>query len=148
MGTSLKINSNSAGSGTVVIQAAQGSSTTTLNAPASNGTIATTDQIPSITGLISKTGSRGTLAGFDTLVTGNTVSASSPDSQISNGNITVNNGAAATQWTKTIAVPSVVTITLGSSWSWVGGSAPEVKANSVLILSWQGSFGLANLVSP
>ena len=100
-----------------------------------------------------KSGSRGTLAGYNTPVStasAVTISQTSNDDTIVTGAvaITVSNGSASTAWVKNVAIQNAsATITLNSSWKWVGGSAPTITANSVLVLCWMGSFGLANLVS-
>lgn len=148
MATQVKIKSNAAGTGIITVQAAQGSADVTLTAPAKAGTIATTADIPNTSVLVNKSGNRGTLGGYETLVAGTNVTATSSDSLTASGNLTIKNGAANTSWTKTVAIPNVITITLGSQWLWAGSSAPEVKANSILVCSWQGSFGLLNLISP
>lgn len=97
---------------------------------------------------ISITGSRGTLAGYETTGTASTINASSADSNETSAAVTVSNGAANTSWTKivrlTAASPSV---TLSSSWSWVGGSAPELTTGGILICCWCGSAGIANFIS-
>ena len=62
--------------------------------------------------------------------------------------VTVSNGSSGTAWTKCIKLVSASsTISFGSSWSWVGGEAPELSANCILILKWLGDFGLANVIS-
>ena len=101
---------------------------------------------------IAMSGSRGTLAGYNTPASSSsalTIDASSNDDIIASSAIaiTVSNGSSGQSWVKTVAIANAsTTITLGSSWNWVGGLAPKVVAKSVLILKWTGSFGLANLV--
>ena len=135
--------------------------------------VATTNQIPSITHLaplaspaltgtptvngvgiaddndvaakINLTGSRGQLAGYETVASGtSTINANSPDSIETNQKVTVSNGTAGTCWTKvahlTNASPNV---TLGSQWHWQNGSGSELKQNGFLVLCWCGSAGLA-----
>lgn len=100
-----------------------------------------------------KSGSRGTLAGYNTpasTASAVTISQTSNDDTIVTGAvaITVSNGSASTAWVKNVAIQNAsATVTLNSSWKWVGGSAPTITANSVLVLCWMGTFGLANLVS-
>lgn len=98
-------------------------------------------------------GSRGTLSGYNTLTSSSTaltVSASSSDDVIvtSAVSVTISNGSSGQSWTKTIALQNAsATITLGTSWKWLDGSVPTVKANSILIVKWCGTFGLANLIA-
>lgn len=98
-------------------------------------------------------GSRGTLAGYNTPASSSaavTISNTSNDDTIVTAavKVTVNNGSSGQTWTKTVALQNAsATVTLGSSWQWVGGSAPTIKANSILVIKWCGSFGLANLVT-
>lgn len=100
---------------------------------------------------IARSGSRGTLAGYEnTSVTASalTVNQNSSDSQqvTSAVQITVNNGLANTAWVKKISIKNAgVTISLGSAWTWVGGSQPTVTAPSLLVLSWDNDCGLAIL---
>ena len=101
---------------------------------------------------IAKAGDRGSLAGYETLTStasAVTISDSSPDDQAVTGAVavTVSNGTAGKVWTKTVGITNgSATISLGSSWYWVGGKVPTVAANSVLVLKWYGTFGVANLV--
>lgn len=101
---------------------------------------------------VPKTGSRGSLGGYETLTSSAsavTISNSSKDDTAVTGavKITVNNGASGQVWTKTVGITNgSATISLGSSWKWAYGSTPTVSANSVLVLKWYGTFGLANLI--
>ena len=101
---------------------------------------------------IAKAGDRGSLAGYETLTStasAVTISDGSPDDTAVTGAVAVkvNNGTAGKVWTKTVGVTNAsATISLGSSWYWVGGKAPTVAANSILVLKWYGTFGVANLV--
>ena len=100
---------------------------------------------------IARSGSRGTLAGYEnTSVTAGalTVNQNSSDSQQVTAavQITVNNGSANTAWVKKVSIKNAgVTISLGSAWTWVGGSQPTVTAPSLLVLSWDNDCGLAIL---
>lgn len=100
---------------------------------------------------IALSGSRGTLAGYEnTSVTASalTVTQNSPDShQVTAAvQITVNDGSGNTAWVKKISIKNTgVSISLGSAWSWVGGSQPTVTAPSLLVLSWDNDCGLAIL---
>ena len=101
---------------------------------------------------IAKSGDRGSLAGYESLTStasAVTISDGSPDDQAVTGAVavTVSNGTAGKVWTKTVGITNEsATISLGSSWYWVGGKVPTVAANSVLVLKWYGTFGVANLV--
>ena len=101
---------------------------------------------------IGKEGNRGNCAGFEVPVvqaTALTINERSRDSNLVTGavKITVSNGAANQSWTKTVAISNAsATISLGSSWKWYGGAAPDISANCVLVLHWCSTFGLASLL--
>lgn len=103
---------------------------------------------------IKLSGARGNVAGYEALQsqsTALTVSNTTRDGCCITGavKITVNNGSAGQVWTKTIGITNAsATVSLGSSWKWVGGSAPTIAANGVLVVHWCGTFGIANFVSP
>ena len=112
-------------------------------------TVATTDQIPDVSTKVNLSGSRGTLAGYEnTTVTSSalTINQTSPDSQQVTAavRITVSNGSANTAWVKKVSIKNAsATVSLGSSWSWVGGSMPTITAPSLLVLSWDNDCGMA-----
>lgn len=102
---------------------------------------------------INLSGSRGQLAGYEdcSTVTSLTLTDTSADSNYYNSTaaITVNDGTAGKSWTKTVKlaqVPSTVNMT--GNWTWVGGSAPTMVANGLLVFTWQNSHGLINFLSP
>lgn len=96
-------------------------------------------------------GSRGSLAGYEGITVQSsalTVNASTPDVvQLTAGvAITVSNGSSRQSWIKKISITNAsTTISLGTSWSWVGGSQPTVTAPSLLICSWDNDRGMAIL---
>lgn len=98
-------------------------------------------------------GNRGTLAGYEGLnstASALTVNNATQDSCAVTGavTITVSNGAANQAWTKTIGITNAsAKVSLGSSWKWVGGSAPTISANGVLVVHWCGTFGLASFAA-
>ena len=102
---------------------------------------------------IGKTGDRGALSGYEDLQsqsTALTVNANTQDSCCVTGavQITVSNGTSGTAWTKTVGITNgSATVSLGSSWDWVGNVSPTITANGVLVLHWCGTFGIANFVS-
>lgn len=106
-----------------------------------------------LTSLIPKTSSRGELAGYEiplVQATALTINGDSRDSNLVTGAvaITVSDGATSQSWTKTVALSNAsATISLGSNWKWVGGTAPSVSANCVVVLHWCNSFGIANLAA-
>ncbi len=124
----------------------QGSAVLTVNnvAPDSNGNV----NVDSVL----KSGSRGTLAGYNTPVSSSTavtINGSSNDDTIVTDAVavTVSDGSSDQSWTKTVALQNEgATVTLGSSWHWMNGDAPTISTNSILVLKWCGSFGIANLV--
>lgn len=101
--------------------------------------------------ILPKTGSRGTLAGYETTSVGATaltINQNSPDSQQLTAavSITVHNGSPDTAWVKKVSIKDAgVTISLDVSWTWVGGSQPTVTAPSLLVLSWDNDCGMAIL---
>lgn len=95
---------------------------------------------------IPKTGNRGALAGYSTSAVGTTVDASAKDSQYAtSGAVTVKNGATGQAWTKVVKM-SAGTVTLGSSWAWVDGEAPELSFPCLLICHWNNDKGIAGVV--
>lgn len=97
---------------------------------------------------IETSGGRGTLAGYESVTSASTVNSSSSDSLTTNSDVTVENGTSGTAWTKIVSLTNAVTVTLGSSWTWRGGTAPTIVANGILVCCWCGSFGIATFVSP
>ena len=99
---------------------------------------------------IGASGNRGALAGYETssAISNGTINADSPDSQYSTGNtLTVADGAAGTSWIKQVQVSTSVTVNLGSNWSWIGGSAPEMKYPALLVFAWNNSHGIVNCIN-
>lgn len=96
---------------------------------------------------IPKTGNRGALKGFESSTAGTTVNDSSPDTQHTGSNVTVQNGTAnaTASWTKVVDM-TAGTVTLGSNWVWSGGKAPTLKYPGVLTCHWNGgnSKGIAS----
>lgn len=104
--------------------------------------------IPNTSGLVPKSGNRGALAGYETAVSAAYINNESSDANYSGVNVTVADGAGGIAWTKTVLLTGAVSVTLGSSWSWAGGEVPTVTANSVLVLHWCSSHGIASIISP
>lgn len=98
-------------------------------------------------------GSRGNLAGYNTpTVTSSAITingSSSDDIQVTGAvAITVSNGSSSTSWCKAVSITNAsASVTLGSKWKWANGEAPTVSANCVLLLYWNNSFGLANIIA-
>ena len=95
---------------------------------------------------ISVSGSRGTLAGYETATAGTTVSATSNDAQ-TGSSITISNGTSGTSWTKIVGLSANATVTLGSSWSWSGGEAPDLTSAGILVCCWASTIGICSFVS-
>lgn len=97
-------------------------------------------------------GNRGVLAGYNTPTITSTaisINSESNDDTIVNAaiQVTIEDSTTDRTWIKTVTIKdSSATVTLGSAWKWVNGEAPVITANSILVLIWTGSFGLANLV--
>lgn len=104
-------------------------------------------------GKISLTGSRGQLAGYEacSTVTSLTLTDTSADSNYYNSTsaITVNDGTTGMSWTKTVKLAQVpASVNMTGNWTWVGGSAPNLVANGLLVFTWQNNHGLINFLSP
>lgn len=118
-----------------------------------DSTLAAKADSSALANLVPKTSSRGELAGYETPLvqaTALTINGDSRDSNLVTGAvaITVSNGVTSQSWTKTVALSNAsATISLGSNWKWVGGTAPSVSANCVVVLHWCNSFGIANLAA-
>lgn len=108
--------------------------------------------IPDVSTLIPKTGGRGVLAGWesaDSSIT-NEVDHTTPDNFVALADaLTVKNSINDIFWVKVGALSFVngFGITLESSWKWVGGKAPELKPEGMLVLVWFGSRGVANYIA-
>lgn len=99
---------------------------------------------PSAISAIPLSGSRGTLAGYETVGSDTTISQTSADSVETSSAVTVNNGTAGTSWTKIVHLTSSSpSVTLGSNWKWQGGSQGTMNSGCFLILGWCGSAGIA-----
>lgn len=98
---------------------------------------------------IPKSGNRGVLSGREESVRGQTVSESSPDSQIQNYvNVDVQIGSLNETWTKVMYMTRG-TIETGNApeWRWVGGNAPTLKFPGVLICHWNSTSGILNYIT-
>lgn len=104
------------------------------------------------TDAVKKSGNRAALAGFETISSSAnavTINASSPDDQVVTGAVavTVSNGSAGQTWQKNVALTNAgASVAPGNQWKWAGGKAPEMKANSLLVCKWLGTFGILSLV--
>lgn len=98
---------------------------------------------------VSPTGSRGSLAGYETTGAYTAViDGSSPDTTDATGNVTVSDGDAGTCWTKVVRLTDAsLTVTLGDAWAWQGGEAPTISANGILVLNWINTTGVASFIS-
>lgn len=99
---------------------------------------------------IKRVGSAGNVANWENSVMQGqlTVENNTTGASATNGNITVNTGVFGESWTKSIYIttPSVQ-VTLGSSWFWVGGEAPEISSTGFLICHWNYDKGVAAFVT-
>lgn len=100
-----------------------------------------------------RTGDRGALAGYELTATiadeALAIDMNSNDNIYASGatTVTVSDGTTGTAWTKTISFATAPTITLGSAWKWVGGSAPTTASGTILVLHWNNFVGYANLLT-
>lgn len=101
---------------------------------------------------VKKSGDRSALAGYESVSAGAaaiTIKADSPDDQVVTGAvaITVADGAASQTWQKNVVIKNAgATVVPGTAWKWVGGMAPEMKANSLLVCKWVHDVGFLSLV--
>ena len=101
-----------------------------------------------------KSGDRGVLAGHaePTIINySSSIDGSSGDDMRYTGQepnmVSVANGQVDETWVKTISFETdMASVVLGSSWRWSNGEAPVIKSKSVLVLYWNGTFGIANLM--
>ena len=99
-------------------------------------------------------GNRGVLAGHaepTTINYSSSIDGSSGDDMRYTGQepnmVSVANGQVDETWVKTISFETdTASVVLGSSWRWSNGEAPVIKSKSVLVLYWNGTFGIANLI--
>lgn len=108
--------------------------------------------------LIPKTGDRGVLAGYETVgsrETGSaTVSKNSPDVQIVPSDalpgvttIQIEDGLDTETFVKvidTFGSPDVVQA--GSKWEWAGGSVPTLNGRGLIVCFWYGRFGVLSYI--
>lgn len=98
---------------------------------------------------VPKTGDAGALTGFATAQTASAAVTINDGANkaifVPNGlAVTVANGTAGKSWeAKAHIATADTTVTLGNQWKWVGKG--EVKANSILVLSWCNNIGYACL---
>lgn len=105
-----------------------------------------------VSGKVNVSGSRGTMAGYESMGSGATVTISSTtaDDSTASGVVTVAAASTAGQaWTKTVLMTAAEPIvTLGENWAWSGGSAPTLVQNGILVLACRGTTGIATFISP
>lgn len=106
-----------------------------------------------LTSKINLSGSRGQLAGYEQCVSVDslTLTDTSADSNYYNSTsaITVNDGSPGMSWTKTVKLAQVpASVNMTANWVWVGGSAPTLVVNGLLVFTWQNTHGLTNFLSP
>lgn len=97
-------------------------------------------------------GNRGETAGYETPQVSSsaiTVNAASQDNiQVTGAvEITIENGVENQAWAKVISLTDAsAVITLGDAWTWADGDTPTISANSLLVLYWSNTFGIAGFV--
>lgn len=111
-----------------------------------------TDVGKEVNNKVAISGSRGNLAGYESTqtVTSLTVTNSTRDSIVWNGTgtITVNNGSSGQAWIKVVMLQKAPSsVSLGTNWAWVGGSAPTLSVNGTLVFAWNGIKGVANFLA-
>lgn len=115
----------------------------------------TADSAKTAEDAIKMSGNRTILAGYEFVSSTNesvNISELSNDDTICYGSnslmITVINGVNNHTWQKNIAItnPNAM-IYPDTKWKWVGGKAPELKANSILVCKWMSTFGVLSLIT-
>ena len=98
---------------------------------------------------IPNTGDRDSLNGYEHWESFGIVDKTAYDSLYSSlGNVLVKDSDAQISWTKVVAM-AAGSVTLGSKWSWSGGSAPTLKFPGVLVCHWHGAInhGIASYIA-
>ena len=63
------------------------------------------------------------------------------------GTITVVDGAANTEWCKTVMIVDANTaIEFGENWNWIGDELPKITSNCVLVCYWCNDVGMARVI--
>lgn len=93
-------------------------------------------------------GSRGSLGGYENAGSESSIYSSGGDVVYWDGNsFGVEDGADETAWTKvallTAASPFV---TLGTGWSWRGGTAPTISSGDIIVCQWLYDRGIATVI--
>lgn len=97
---------------------------------------------------VNVSGSRGLLAGYETIGSNTVIDANAPDSNETDSAITVANGMDGTSWTKIVRVTAEVAVTLGDKWSWQNGEEPNITTGGILVCIWCGSGGIVGFLAP
>lgn len=97
---------------------------------------------------IPKEGDRGILSGYEQFYDSPTdIDKTAPDTMVLvAGDVNVLNAEDNIAWTKTIHMTQG-SVTLGSGWVWVGGTAPTLKFPGLLILHNSHGSGIANFIT-
>lgn len=97
---------------------------------------------------IPKEGDRGILSGYEQFYDSpGEIDKIAPDTMVSTmGDVNVLNAEDNIVWTKTIHMTQG-SVTLGSGWAWVGGTAPTLKFPGLLILHNSNGIGIANFIT-
>lgn len=152
LGNTLYNSENGVSGGSVTIAGVNGLQDA-LDAKLDASEIANYATTSSLNTKINLSGSRGQLAGYEdcSTVTSLTLTDTSADSNYYNSTaaITVNDGTTGKSWTKTVKLAQVpASVNMTGNWTWVGGSAPTMVANGLLVFTWQNNHGLINFLSP
>ena len=104
--------------------------------------------IPDASTLIPKSGSRGGLAGYESVTSiKNELTEDSADSfTMQTRTFTINEGSPYTSWTKVSNVSAGQVITLGVNWYWSNGTAPTIDKNGLIVLHWHGEYGIITYI--
>ena len=97
---------------------------------------------------IPKEGDRGILSGYEQYYDSPTdIDKTAPDTMVLIGSdVNVLDAEYNIVWTKTIHMTQG-SVTLGSGWAWVGGTAPTLKFPGLLILHNSNGIGIANFIT-
>lgn len=108
--------------------------------------------IPDTSTLVPKSGARGTLAGYQSIVDLDGIYAideNSADSLLLTATAQqfhIPTGTQNTAWTKVVYIGNqTVNMTFGNFWFWTSDSAPTLQ-DGLLVLHWHGGIGLLNFI--
>ena len=129
--------------------------TSDLSAYAKNSDLSAYAKNSALSAYVPISGSRGAVAGYQqvSVLSGSSIEitkSSTDDTCVQTSStlsVSVPNGDSGVAWQKTVSFAAGgLDVSLGSNWSWPGGDQPEFSNKGMLILYWNGLFGVADFV--